>query len=80
MDYSDFEFAYPQYPLAPHTCYKVGGPASIALLPRTVEETKSQTPYVRLSRRRMTASRNRALLRNPHFHRRFEAKVSLVFI
>lgn len=33
-----FDFAYEAYPLAPLTLYKVGGPARIALVPRTREE------------------------------------------
>ena len=40
MNYPDFEFAHRQFPLAPHTYYRVGGPAHVALQPRTVDETK----------------------------------------
>lgn len=47
MDYPDFEFAYSQYPLAPHTYYKIGGPARIALLPRTVGGAKEAYMWMR---------------------------------
>ncbi len=40
MDSLPFEFAVRGYPLAPKTLYNVGGPARLALLPRTSEETK----------------------------------------
>jgi UDP-N-acetylmuramate dehydrogenase len=33
-----FEFAVENYPLAPLTLYNIGGPARLALLPRTVDE------------------------------------------
>lgn len=33
-----FDFAHPNYPLAPLTLYEVGGPAQLALVPRTREE------------------------------------------
>ncbi|MBI4558463.1 MAG: UDP-N-acetylmuramate dehydrogenase [Candidatus Hydrogenedentes bacterium] len=39
MERLPFEFAAENYPLAPATLYYVGGPARLALLPRTVEET-----------------------------------------
>lgn len=35
-----FEFAEPDYPLAPTTLYRVGGNARIALLPRTMDEMR----------------------------------------
>jgi len=35
---TQFEFAHENYPLAPLTLYKVGGPARLALVPRTVDE------------------------------------------
>ncbi|MBI5090899.1 MAG: UDP-N-acetylmuramate dehydrogenase [Candidatus Hydrogenedentes bacterium] len=35
-----FEFAVPQYPLAPATLYNVGGPAQLALLPRSMQEAQ----------------------------------------
>ena len=38
MEFPDFEFAEKDYPLAPSTLYRVGGPARLALLPRNVEE------------------------------------------
>lgn len=38
MDNAPFEFAKLNYPLAGCTLYNIGGPAKIALLPRTVEE------------------------------------------
>lgn len=37
-DVSNFDFAYDNYPLAPLTLYKVGGPARLALVPRTIDE------------------------------------------
>ncbi|HRK34859.1 MAG TPA: FAD-binding protein, partial [Candidatus Hydrogenedentes bacterium] len=33
-----FDFAVENYPLAPLTIYQVGGPARLALIPRTVDE------------------------------------------
>lgn len=33
-----FDFAIPHYPLAPTTLYRVGGPAQMALLPRSMDE------------------------------------------
>jgi UDP-N-acetylmuramate dehydrogenase len=36
-----FEFATPDYPLAPATLYRVGGPARLALLPRNVRELQA---------------------------------------
>lgn len=38
MSTTPFEFAEEDLPLAPLTLYKVGGPAGLALLPRTIEE------------------------------------------
>ena len=38
MDNAPFDFAKLNYPLAGCTLYNIGGPAKIALLPRTVEE------------------------------------------
>lgn len=35
-----FAFAVPDYPLAPRTLYGVGGPARVALLPRTMTELR----------------------------------------
>ncbi|RKY23904.1 MAG: UDP-N-acetylenolpyruvoylglucosamine reductase [Planctomycetota bacterium] len=40
MNHPEFEFAYIDYPLAPHTYYKIGGPANVALLPRTDDEAR----------------------------------------
>ena len=39
-----FEFAVENYPLAPATLYNVGGPARLALLPRSLEE--AQEAYI----------------------------------
>lgn len=36
-----FDFAVPDYPLAPKTLYHVGGPARVALLPTTMEEMRA---------------------------------------
>jgi UDP-N-acetylmuramate dehydrogenase len=38
MDKPPFDFAVENYPLAPLTLYNVGGPARLALIPRTIEE------------------------------------------
>lgn len=38
MEMLPFDFAFEHYPLAPLTMYNVGGPARLALLPRSVEE------------------------------------------
>ncbi len=38
METLPFEFAMEKYPLAPLTLYQVGGPARVALLPRTLDE------------------------------------------
>ncbi|GMV92458.1 MAG: UDP-N-acetylenolpyruvoylglucosamine reductase [Candidatus Hydrogenedentota bacterium] len=38
METLPFEFAMENYPLAPLTLYQVGGPARLALLPRTLDE------------------------------------------
>ena len=38
MNELPFDIAFEEYPLAPSTYYKVGGPARLALLPRNVEE------------------------------------------
>lgn len=38
MDRPPFEFAEEQYPLAPATLYRVGGPAAYALVPRNADE------------------------------------------
>ena len=42
-----FEFAEENRPLAPLTLYKVGGPARLALLPQTVEETLAAYDWMR---------------------------------
>ena len=47
MNYCDFEFAYFHYPPAPQTSYKIGGQASIALLPLTVEKAKKAYTWTR---------------------------------
>jgi UDP-N-acetylmuramate dehydrogenase len=38
MSTTPFEFAFTDHPLAPATRYRVGGPARLALLPRTTDE------------------------------------------
>lgn len=38
MNAAPFEFAFEDYPLAPATLYDVGGPAELALIPRTLDE------------------------------------------
>ena len=38
MDAVPFEFAYPNFVLAPATLYRVGGPAKLAIFPRTQQE------------------------------------------
>jgi UDP-N-acetylmuramate dehydrogenase len=38
IETAPFEFAVENYPLAPTTLYKVGGPARVALLPRNAED------------------------------------------
>jgi UDP-N-acetylmuramate dehydrogenase len=38
MQLPPFEYAHPDYVLAPHTLYHIGGPAKLALIPRTPEE------------------------------------------
>lgn len=40
MEDAPFEFAHPNYPLAPKTLYNIGGPARWALLPRTASEVE----------------------------------------
>ena len=42
-----FEFAEENRPLAPLTLYKVGGPARLALLPQTVEQTLAAYDWMR---------------------------------
>ncbi len=41
MDKPPFEFAVPDYPLGPHTYYRVGGPARWALIPRNADEAEA---------------------------------------
>ena len=41
MEEPPFAFAVKNYPLAPITYYKVGGPARVALLPATIEEAEA---------------------------------------
>lgn len=41
-----FEFAVENYPLAPLTIYQVGGPARLALIPRTVDEAVQAYEWV----------------------------------
>ncbi len=36
-----FEFARERYPLAPHTLYRIGGPARLAMFPRSGEEVEA---------------------------------------
>lgn len=40
METPPFDFAHRDYPLAPCTLYNIGGPAKVALLPRTVAEVE----------------------------------------
>lgn len=46
MNAPPFEFAREHYPLAPHTFYRIGGPARWALLPGNLEETKASYAWV----------------------------------
>lgn len=47
MTLPPFDFAHENYPLAPLTLYNVGGPARIALLPRTKEEALQAFDWMR---------------------------------
>lgn len=47
METPPFDFAFPDFPLAPHTYYHVGGPAKWALLPRTVDEAEAAWRWLR---------------------------------
>ncbi|MCH7910501.1 MAG: UDP-N-acetylmuramate dehydrogenase [Candidatus Hydrogenedentes bacterium] len=47
MASAPFEFARENYPLAPHTLYKVGGSAALALLPATHEEVVAAYQWMR---------------------------------
>lgn len=47
MDKPPFEFATPDYPLAPHTWYRVGGPARWALTPRNADEAEAAWRWAR---------------------------------
>ncbi|MFP4501781.1 MAG: UDP-N-acetylmuramate dehydrogenase [Candidatus Hydrogenedentota bacterium] len=42
-----FDYAYADYPLAPATLYNVGGPARVALVPRTAEECREAYDWMR---------------------------------
>jgi UDP-N-acetylmuramate dehydrogenase len=42
-----FEFAVENYPLAPTTLYNVGGPARLALLPRSLQEAQEAYAWMR---------------------------------
>ncbi len=41
------EFAKEQYPLAPHTLYRIGGPARVALFPRDLKEVEEGFRWLR---------------------------------
>jgi len=47
MDKPPFDFFREDYPLAPETYYKVGGPARLALMPRTVSEAMAAYRWMR---------------------------------
>jgi UDP-N-acetylmuramate dehydrogenase len=47
MDRPPFDFAAEDYPLAPETYYRVGGPAELALKPRTAEEAVAAYQWMR---------------------------------
>lgn len=47
MASTPFEFDREDYPLAPHTLYKVGGPAALALLPATRKEVVEAYQWMR---------------------------------
>lgn len=42
-----FDFAFEDYPLAPLTLYNVGGPARLALAPRTIDEARDAYEWMR---------------------------------
>ncbi|MBX7258612.1 MAG: UDP-N-acetylmuramate dehydrogenase [Candidatus Hydrogenedentes bacterium] len=47
MNTAPFDFAFENYPLAPLTLYNVGGPARLALVPRTINEARDAYEWMR---------------------------------
>lgn len=64
-----FEYAHGDYPLAPLTRYRVGGPARVALLPRTLAEAREAYLWLvgQLSRRLILGGGSNVLISDKGF-------------